>query len=661
MLQRSFEELQQKYDLLLQENLSLKKQQSSSDPNSAGPQRIDAMSISETLLNSSQDLIQHIDLTGKFAFVNATWRKVLGFSPTEDLSHLNLFDLIHPDKLPQCKVMIGRLKKGEQVGDYQTIFVSQSGEKIHVKGTVGPYYQGEEISGFYGFLKNISKERRAQIELDEQTALFFSLIDSVPDLIFYKDLKGNYIGCNEAYLEFSGWKRHEFIGKNDTELFSAEEATMFKESDRIAVEQRIPARNEEWVDHPTKGRILLDTFKTAYFSDEGEPLGLIAISRDITNRVMAERKAVQHEKRYRSLFKNSPLGIVISGQDSTFTEVNDAFCSMMGYTREELIGQGMELITLPEDIALSKSNTTHLRQGEIGVFTFKKRYKSKSDQILRCIVTASGLNSQGNKIKETVVIVMNITQSELAEQARRDAENLLHQQNQELKKINRELDSFVYSAAHDLRAPITSVLGLIHLMELEDDPKTIQSFLELQKRSLRKLDDFIQDIVNFSKNARLDILKAQVNFETMLEEVFEQYKHLPQKTAIETRIRVNQSDPFISDPSRISNILNNLINNAYRYWDINKERPLIEAQVDIKDDHANIIISDNGQGIKKRHLESIFEMFYRANPKTPGSGLGLYITQEAVKKLRGKIEVRSEFGEGTTFLIQLPSLQTQAG
>lgn len=612
-------------------------------------------------------------------------------------------------------------------------------------------------------------------ELKAKQALFFGLIQSVPDLIFYKDLNGVYLGCNEAFLTFLGKTREELIGKSDEAFYPPEIAANFRESDLRAITEKTPTRHEEWVHHPEKGRILLDTFKTAYFSDSGEPIGLVAISRDITDLYTAQESLARHQKRYRSLFKYNLLGIGISGPESTFIEVNDAFCNMMGYTREELVGQSMELITFPEDIAKSQEQSRILREGKTPFFHFKKRYRRKDGSMLRAIVTASPLSDPNESVEETVVILWDITESEKTEIARKEseekfrslfdnipmmiafrdletgtvtevnrfcqlktgmareevvgknrteihqaedspeelalmeqllrgeipsftiekkykwgdqplmfaeltriliqlqgrkyavsiindissrkaAEKQLREQNEELKKINKELDQFVYSAAHDLRSPLTALMGLVNIIRKEENPALRNTYLELQERSLGKLDHFIQDIVHHSKNARLEVLKAPIDLKTVFEEVFEQYHYLPQAPDIETLVTIDQKETFISDPSRLSVILNSLISNAFRYFDINKDRPLIEVKASVKDGTAHIVISDNGQGIKRDHLQSIFEMFYRANPRTTGSGLGLYITKEAVHKLGGEITVDSEFGHGTTFYLTLPSL-----
>ncbi|MCU0392931.1 MAG: HAMP domain-containing histidine kinase [Thermoflexibacter sp.] len=226
----------------------------------------------------------------------------------------------------------------------------------------------------------------------------------------------------------------------------------------------------------------------------------------------------------------------------------------------------------------------------------------------------------------------------------------------ELQKLNAELDRFVYSVSHDLRAPITSVLGLTYLGKRTSNVEEMHQYLDLQEKSLKKLDNFISDILNYARNSRMELHVQEINFGTEFENIVELQTQYDPNQHIQTQVAVSQNYLFFTDKQRLMIVLNNLIGNAFRYYNPYQTSPFIHLSVEVFPQKAIIKVQDNGIGIGKEHLDKIFEMFYRATDKTTGSGLGLYIAKEVVEKLKGKISVSSELGKGTTFKIEIPNL-----
>ena len=231
----------------------------------------------------------------------------------------------------------------------------------------------------------------------------------------------------------------------------------------------------------------------------------------------------------------------------------------------------------------------------------------------------------------------------------------LEQQNAQLKKVNSELDNFVYSVSHDLRAPLTSVLGLVNVMRLEKDPTRLLNYLDLQEKSVQKLDYFIREIIDLSRNARLEPHYEAVDIETVIQEAFTQQSYDDRARQIGRQIHVQASTPIVTDRSRVTIILNNLISNALRYADLNKPNPEAIVQIEADAQHISLKVQDNGRGIESQYLSRIYEMFFRASETHSGSGLGLYIVKETIDKLGGTIHVASEFGKGTCFTVSIPN------
>jgi signal transduction histidine kinase len=238
---------------------------------------------------------------------------------------------------------------------------------------------------------------------------------------------------------------------------------------------------------------------------------------------------------------------------------------------------------------------------------------------------------------------------------RKEAEEKLQKTNHELSKRNTELDNFVYSVSHDLRAPIASVLGLINLAKKDTDLEMKNIYLEKINNSALQQDNFIREILDQSRNSRLDVKKEEILFEPLIDETFNQLKFATSTgQSVERIVNINQKAPFISDRWRIKVILNNIISNAIRYR--NGKDPVIRVNVDIDDHKVKLEVEDNGKGIAKEHLDKVYRMFYRATDDGAGSGLGLYIVKETIDKLNGSIRIESEVGKGTTVKLEIPEI-----
>jgi len=234
--------------------------------------------------------------------------------------------------------------------------------------------------------------------------------------------------------------------------------------------------------------------------------------------------------------------------------------------------------------------------------------------------------------------------------------NALKLSNEELSLRNNELDRFVYSASHDLSAPLKSILGLIEVAKMEDPSPQTATYLDLMKRSILKLDSFIRDIISYSRNARLPVKHEVVALRSLLESVWENHQFTPSVNKIRFELTMNIHSDFKSDETRLKIVFNNLISNAIKFHLVDRrEAPFIHVDIQERQGYFEFTVSDNGMGIDPRMKEKIFDMFFRGTDSVQGSGLGLYILKETLNKLNGTVTVRSTIGEGTTFTIRIPT------
>jgi len=232
----------------------------------------------------------------------------------------------------------------------------------------------------------------------------------------------------------------------------------------------------------------------------------------------------------------------------------------------------------------------------------------------------------------------------------------IEHKHKELKKMNTEMDAFVNRTSHDLRAPLNSILEITTLAKQEKNNETLQKYLSLQEKTLIRVDSLIGDIIDFSKNKRLELELKEVDFTQLVNNSLEDHAFLNNAQKLDKKIDIKQYEKFVSDPRRVNIILNNLVSNAFKYADYTKEKPEISINILVADNMATIEVADNGIGIEEQHLNKIFTLFYRVTNSATGSGLGLYIIKETVEKLGGYVIINSKKGDGTSIKVMLPNI-----
>jgi signal transduction histidine kinase len=226
--------------------------------------------------------------------------------------------------------------------------------------------------------------------------------------------------------------------------------------------------------------------------------------------------------------------------------------------------------------------------------------------------------------------------------------------NRMLKKLNEELDRFVYSTSHDLRAPLSSVAGLINLAKDNENPQEVKKYLGMMENRVNTLNKFIKDITDYSRNNRLEIAREEIRVHDIANEIWEALKYTPEAQLITFKNEIPEDLVIQSDSRRIHVILSNLISNAIRYHDLRKEEPYIRLQHHAVNTSHSFSVEDNGQGIAPEIQKRVFDMFYRGNESSQGSGLGLYIVKETISKLTGSIHLNSSPRKGSTFTFTVP-------
>jgi len=490
--------------------------------------------------------------------------------------------------------------------------------------------------GWSGVISDIGQRKELERRHKESDLRYKTLVESLPLGIGIHQ-KGILVYANEyaAKLMEAGHSDN-LVGRSVLEFVHPEEIDPIKDRmRRVMTGESISGVKERFI--TLKGNEVFVETSAHPFNYFGEP-AVQLIVRDITEQTRAKEKIRKTELLFSELFNSAPMAIVLLDSNGNVDQVNRGFEQMFGFTISELKGKSLNEFIVPSTLKSEGNDLNSVISSDkiVRLETIRMR---RDDVPLSVIVYGVPVHNEDETIGIFGVYV-DITAQKIVED--------------ELKVRNTELDNFVYKVSHDLRAPLSSVLGLVNLAQHpknDDDPKT---YLRIIGERVNQLDHFISDVLSHSKNLKLEIKNGLIHFNEIIESVFRHLSYMEGTDKIQKEIQINGND-FYSDSWRIEEIFRNLISNSIKYRRANSKTPKIKIDIVIDENEAIILFKDNGIGIPKSDLSRVFEMFYRASDQASGSGLGLYIVKNAVEKLGGRISLGSEPGQYTLFEIVLPN------
>jgi signal transduction histidine kinase len=218
----------------------------------------------------------------------------------------------------------------------------------------------------------------------------------------------------------------------------------------------------------------------------------------------------------------------------------------------------------------------------------------------------------------------------------------------------------IYKTTHDLKAPVWSALGLIQIAQQSPD-KEKDKYIGLIKKSLMKLDSFIEEMNTFFQIERLTVQREKIELVKMVSDEVENLRNLNPNDTIAFDVQIDGPVELFSDRIMVRTIVTNMVSNAIKYRDSKKENPFIKIVARVDRKYCDICFEDNGIGIEPADQQKIFDLFFRATDQAQGSGLGLFIVKDAIARLQGTIEVKSTVGVGTSFSVRIPNQLHQSG
>lgn len=491
------------------------------------------------------------------------------------------------------------------------------------------------ISDLLAVLMETAERRKAEFQLEKSHAILQAVFELSGLGILVTTNSGDIITYNRLYLDM--WRLDdEYLEKKPASTVIAFCQAQLRNAEQVRSSMTFLLENPDQDQFDflefNDGRFV-ERF-TSVLEVEGQIIGRVWFFRDITDRIEAERRLRDSELRNKAILNVLPdlmLRLDMSGKVIDFkTPDSDSFPTLTenlrGSNVRNAFPESFAKAALAQAAEVQESSMLQSFEVEMNLIGQVRDYEVR-------IVPSNS--------REVLLIVRDITERKRAEK--------------ELVQRNFELDSFVYRASHDLKAPLNSLMGLIDIVRNENADSSILMYLGLMDKSVVKLDTFIRNLTDFSRINRLQIEHQEVAFAEMVEDIGESLRYMEHADRVRRILTVDDSVQLYADAFHIGIVLSNLISNAIKYQDHSKDDSHVKIEVKVSPEQAVIEVSDNGMGIPPEHQDRIFELFFRASNQSFGSGLGLYITRNAVEKMSGTISFVSTPGEGTRFTIVLPN------
>ncbi len=620
------------------------------------------------ILVLSQDLICIVGMDGFFKYVNPAWQQVLGYS-SEELLTRPFLDFIHPDDHTKNDEELEKLIAGQPIIDFENRYIHRDGSIRNISWRVTPI-PDEKINYCIG--RDITDRKRAEEALHKSTAHLHTLIQTIPDLIWLKDPDGVYLSCNAKFERFFGAKEAEIVGKTDEDVVVRELADFFRRNDKVAMDSGEPCMNEEEVTYADDGhRELLETIKTPMYDPEGNLVGILGISRDITERKQTEEALANRERFLNRVIEQSPFAIWISDMNGTLQKANPALQKMLNLTEAQLVG----VYNVLKDPVVEQQGLMPLvrsvyDKGETVHFTIQwcgediPEWDLKGSATVDIKATMFPIFNASNKMTNVVLLWMDVSDRKRAEEAKEKLESQLRQ-NQKIESLG----TLAGGIAHEFNNILGIIIGNTELaLSNISEPYTARSNLdEIRTASLRAR-DVVRQLLAFSRKT-MDVLRP-LRLSIVVKEALKLIRSsLPATIEIRQNISV-ESDTVNADPTQINQVLINLCTNASHAMqekdgilEVNLEN-IVLSEKDLANYHdlstgayVRLSVHDTGIGMLPETLVRIFDPFFTTKEVGQGTGMGLSVVHGIVKDHGGDISVHSAPGKGTTVHVLFPVIE----
>lgn len=491
---------------------------------------------------------------------------------------------------------------------------------------------------------NLSLHQQQEV-LTGQKAFLEALVNSLPDMIFAKDANFRMTLVNDAFCERTGAAREDILGKTAFALYPKEIAEIYQSKDEELLKSGQINRNEEWIVGRTGIRALLDTIKVAFRGPEGELRGIMAVSRDITERKQTEEALQKSARRFRVLFEQAGVGVAeIDTASGRFVKVNQKYCDILGLTSDEMEKLTFKEITHPDDLQEDLDQMKALVEGRTREFSMEKRYCRKDGSILWVDLTVSPMWAPGESPTCHIAVVQDITERRQAEEGLRESEERFRRLAEEnarlLEQARHDAETkttLLEEVNHRVKNNLTGIIGLLHVHERFAKGRGPFVFEGIMKELVNRVEGlaFIHRMLSSTEWAPMSLhhLATEVSRFSL--------KSLP--TDKHVKVDVDSRTLLVSagQASHLALVLNELVTNTVKHAFADRHAACVTIKAARKNGSIRITYQDDGAG----YSEEVLRCERRA--------VGLYLVENIVKSnLRGVFRLYNNPGAGAEITLK---------
>lgn len=580
----------------------------------------------------------------EFKYISEGCEAMFGIAPEEVLENQNiLMERIHPEDLESFLTSSSKSDKEFGLWNWEGRLLVD-GKVKWIEGKSSPAKTIDDRIVRYGMLLDITDKKQTEHQyLLTEERLQLALQGAELGLWEWEANSKKTL-INDAWAHKFGYKKGELerLFANWRDLVHPEDLPMVSKRLNEHLEGKREVFEAEYRFKTKSGdyRWIMDKGRAIERAADGRLIRSAGTYLDINEKKLSDLLIRRNEQLFTQLFQNSPLGIVLLDEQHKVIQMNKGFEDIFGYAEEEIVGNKLNNILVPEDLMQEALDINLITSsGQVGKL---ESYRlSKSGEKIPLIIYGVPVSLENQTIG-IYGIYVDITDRKRAEE--------------ELQIRNSELDNFVYKVSHDLRAPLSSILGLIYLANHDSNEDDLKNYIQIIESRVKQLDGFINDVLSHSKNLKQEVTIESINFSEVVDKCFDELSYLKNAHKVDKQLSIS-SQEFYSDRWRVNEIFRNLISNSIKYLNPEIDNPYVKINIEVNDQEAMITLEDNGIGIDDQSLTKVFDMFYRATASSEGSGIGLYIVKNAIEKIGGTIDISSKENAGTKFSIKLPNLR----
>ncbi|MBM7865664.1 PAS domain S-box protein [Heliobacterium gestii] len=499
------------------------------------------------------------------------------------------------------------------------------------------------------------------------------IIDAITDFVFVKDLSGIYLKCNKAFCDFLGLDDNQITGHKNIEFMNKNDALFFNYMDEVVFNNKKEMKYEKWFEANGK-KVLIETIKTPFYNENGEIIGLIGVSRDITSHKLLFESLRESEQKLEMFFSQSLYGFFYMMMDTPIrwddtvdketvldyaihhqrvTKVNDAFLNLYQAKREAVVGKTLGSLFVQDDRDKRNSFRKFLDEGVLHIETAERRVDGSA-------FFAEGnyqlLYDEAGRITGHFGIQHDITE-------RKQSEEKLLMAKELAEVANIAKTEFLSTMSHELRTPMNGIIGMCELIKDILNTEEQHQYIDIITKSANDLSVIINSILEYAKleSELVHEETMEVNPLNLLTHVMEPIRRMAEEKGIPiyTTITLGDDERFLCAPRLLQRALLELIRNAMKFTHQGRIDVRIANWLDENQNKAiRIEVQDTGIGIGDKDIERIFDHFTQADGSYSrsygGIGLGLSRVKRYIEHIGGTVGVSSRLGVGSTFWIVIP-------